>query len=176
MRTEGAGGGGSGTQKCVSQKWPKSIIPFVKFLLSDHEIWVKGGGCPPPPAVVIPFQSSVGHPPPVSCRRATAHRRRLTAILPPKHLRLPSVAAGGGGGGVEKKEHLLLKGQPRALWSSAPSRLHATSALPPARVPFLYPPGQGCIRKGGGGWLPPPPLLPGSPYGLRQRQAGNFEV
>ena len=38
------GGGGSGTQKFVYQKWPESIIPFVNFNFSHHEIWIRGGG------------------------------------------------------------------------------------------------------------------------------------
>ena len=38
------GGGGSGTQKFVSQKWPKSIPPFVNFIVSHDVSWVHGGG------------------------------------------------------------------------------------------------------------------------------------
>ena len=48
----GGGGGGSGTQKFVHQKWPDQIFPIVCFVLShdDHFGFWGGvqGGTPPP--------------------------------------------------------------------------------------------------------------------------------
>ena len=40
-KTEGVGG--SGTQKVVYQRWPRSIFPFANFIFSHHEIWVQAG-------------------------------------------------------------------------------------------------------------------------------------
>ena len=44
------GGGGSGTQMFVYQKWPKAIFPFVNFIFSHYEIRVQGGGGGYPPS------------------------------------------------------------------------------------------------------------------------------
>ena len=46
-RSEEGGGKGSGTQKPVYQKWPRSF-PFVNLICSQNEIWVQGGGGYPP--------------------------------------------------------------------------------------------------------------------------------
>ena len=63
QKREGVGGG-SGTQKFVYQKWPKSTFPFVNFIFSHYETWVKGGWggillgslaalIPPPPCIKL---------------------------------------------------------------------------------------------------------------------------
>ena len=59
------GGRGDGTQKCMHQKWPKSIFPFVNFFFCHQEIWVRGGGSnggggDPPPMVVSRSNTSLG--------------------------------------------------------------------------------------------------------------------
>ena len=42
-RKRGGGGGRWNVQKCVYQKWPKSIVPSVTSICSHHEIWVQMG-------------------------------------------------------------------------------------------------------------------------------------
>ena len=43
-REEGEGGGGSGTQKCVYQKWPDQIFPIANFVFPTMVTLVCGGG------------------------------------------------------------------------------------------------------------------------------------
>ena len=44
LRREG-GGGGSGTQRVVRQKWPNQIFPDANFVLShDGHFGLEGGG------------------------------------------------------------------------------------------------------------------------------------
>ena len=44
IRREEGEGGGSGTQKYVYQKCPKSIFPFANCIFPHHEIRVQAGG------------------------------------------------------------------------------------------------------------------------------------
>ena len=47
------GGGGSGTQKFVDQKWPDQIFPILNFDSPTLVtlVWGATGGDPPPPTV-----------------------------------------------------------------------------------------------------------------------------
>ena len=64
---EGGGGRGFGTQKCVDQKWPKSILPFVNFMISPHEIRLQGAT---PPPLLLRLSTVLTHPwPPPNSHR-----------------------------------------------------------------------------------------------------------
>ena len=80
------GGGGSGTQTFVHQKWPKSRFPFVNSMFSHYELRVQGV-TPLHPSVVSRSNTSLGcAPPPPPPGQAPRSEVPAHAPLPPAPL------------------------------------------------------------------------------------------
>ena len=105
------GGGGSGTQNFVYQKWPKSRFPVVNSIVSHYEIWAQGGGVlvpqpPPLPPGDAELLSKPPRPPYSGCPMVhctclyvrSLFDGRLSRTMPRAEERGRRMGAAGGGG------------------------------------------------------------------------------